>query len=167
MARTPGFGSPKPGLGCLRHFFAPDVEKCWSTRRRGSVTRRSDTFRLLRYAPGEASGWVVTRSPHTWRTPRAQYANQDRRLLWKVARSCLDSSSDNRRAHCVGRTHSVGGSLVHSCGVRGDPVPGVAAADALETGSGELSAAARRRKERADHLCQGGRIAWRDQCASN
>ena len=154
MARTPGFGSPKPGLGCLRHFFAPDIEKCWSTRRRAGLpptaaTRvqlthcRRTLFRLLRYVPGEASGWVVTRSPHTWRTPRAQYANQDRRLVWKVSRSRLDSSSTKRRAHCVARAHPVGGSVVHSCGVRGDPVPGVAAADALETGSRELSAAAR------------------------
>jgi hypothetical protein len=27
-------------------------------------------FRLLRHVTGEASGWVVTRSPQTWRTPR-------------------------------------------------------------------------------------------------
>ena len=124
-----------------------DPQACWSaTNRRDprSVDALpAHTFRLLRYVPGEASGWVVTRSPHTWRTPRAQYANQDRRLVWKVSRSRLDSSSTKRRAHCVARAHPVDGSVVHSCGVRGDPVPGVAAADALETGSRELSAAAR------------------------
>ena len=52
MARTPGFGSPKPGLGCLPHFFAPDIEKYWSTRRRAGLPPTAATRVQLTRASG-------------------------------------------------------------------------------------------------------------------
>jgi hypothetical protein len=54
-----------------------------------------------------------------------------------------DTPSAERCAHCVVRAQAPGGLLVHSCGIRGNPIPGVAAADPLEAGPRELSTAAR------------------------
>jgi hypothetical protein len=51
--------------------------------------------------------------------------------------------SAERCAHCLVRAQAPGGLLVHSCGIRGNPIPGVTAADALEGGPRELSTAAR------------------------
>ena len=51
--------------------------------------------------------------------------------------------SAERCGQCLLCALAPDGLLVHSCGIGSDPVPGVAAAHALQAGSGELGAAIR------------------------
>jgi hypothetical protein len=70
-------------------------------------------------------------------------AKYDGSVKSRVALTSPTTPSAERCAHCVVRAQAPGGLLVHSCGIRGNPIPGVAAADPLEAGPRELSTAAR------------------------